>query len=303
MAGSEDKQTPPPVVVGKANLRGALIPAKEDAPEDLSRVYTALVRKAEEALQWYESAQHLKRRGARLTRGTAIFLGALAAIAPSVIAALPDHLGTFAVLRLNPLATVIGVLAATMILVDKFYGFSSSWMRCAATYQEIQANLETFKIDWRRQLFLLKNGGAPTAEQILGVFDFLSAFLKSVNDSVRSETQSWVSEFKGALAELDQTVEAQRARAAAAATPGAKGAMRVIVAGLDTLEGRDWSLQVDNRKEEAKSGQSTAVVNALEPGLYKLRISARREGRPVAVEHSVLVKEGEISEVKVDALG
>ena len=291
-----------------SNVQSASVPSSADAPKGLQEIYDALVQKAETAMAWYESRQRSKKRGARYTRSAAIVLGASTAIIPSVIALLPERVSLFgsdlAVVRLNPIATIFGVVAATLILFDRFYGFSSSWIRFIATYQEIQANLEDFRIGWRKQILKLNSNQPPTDEQILAVYDFLAAFLKSINDSIRAETQGWVTEFKGALAEIDKTVEAQKtAAAAAAAAVPAKGAITITVAGYHELDGRTWTLQLDNRKEETKVGQPSASVHLLDPGIYKVRAAGKRNDQPVAAEYAVMVEPGKVTTIQVDKLG
>lgn len=292
----------------KDNLKGATIKPSSDAPPGLQEIYDALETKAVNAMKWYESRQRTKKRGARYVRSAAILLGALTAIIPSIIAMMPEHISIFGfafpVVRLNPIATITGVSAATAILFDRFYGFSSSWGRYITTYQEIEKSLDDFRIGWRKQILKLNSNMPPTDEQILAVYDFLGAFLKSVNDAVQSETQSWLNEFKGALGDIDKTVEAQKAAAAAEiAAPLAKGAISVSLIDIAELEESQWTLQLDNRKEEVKIGQSTASIPLLDPGIYKVRIAARRDGKPVAAEYPVRVTAGDVVSLKVDRLG
>lgn len=294
-----------PLIVGKNNLRTAPISPFQGAgaaPEGLSQVYEALVKKAEEALHWYEVSQRAKRRGAHITRSVAIGLGALAAILPTVVTALPDQLGDYPVARLNPVATALGVVAGTMVLLDKLYGYSSSWIRYATAYQAIQGSLEAFKLGWQRKLYEL-HPAQPSTEQVRGLFDFLGAFLASVNAAVQGETQSWVAEFKGALSELDRTMEAERLTAATAPMPVTRGALRVEIVPLELLDDKRWTLQLENGKEEVKEGQFSAVVTALEPGIYKLRVAAQKKGRPVAVEQPIAIKAGEVFEVRLEKIG
>ena len=178
-----------------SNVAVATIRPSDDTPQGLQEIYDALVAKAESAMAWYESRQRSKKLGARFVRSAAILLGALTAIIPSLIAMMPERIfGDFPVVRLNPIATITGVAAATAILFDKFYGFSSSWGRFITTYQKIQQDLEDFKIGWRRQILKLNSNMPPSDEQILAVYDFLGAFLKAVNDSVRAETSAFTSE-------------------------------------------------------------------------------------------------------------
>jgi hypothetical protein len=285
------------------NLQGAQIPAIE-APDDLSAAYDALVAKAEGALRWYDDSQRRKKIGARRTRGAAIVLGAFTAIVPSLITILPERLPLWgeqvSVMKLNPIATIAGVVAATLILLDKFYGFSSSWMRYATTFQEIQSNLDEFRVNWRKEVLKLNANQPPTDDQKVAVYDFLLAFSKSLNESIRNETLQWIGEFRGALADIDKKVEEQRAAAAALPVPPSKGSIQVKVAEVETFEQRRWTLQLDNRKPDEKVGQSSAALTALDPGTYKLSVAAERKGGvKIGGEYVVSVEAGKTLSVDV----
>jgi hypothetical protein len=307
MVNNPPAGVPAPAPPPGRNVQSATIPGAPDSPAGLEEIYAALVAKAETAMGWYETRQRQKKRGAHYTRGFAIVLGAITAVVPSIIALLPERVtwgtATFASVRLNPVATIFGVAAATMILLDKFYGYSSSWMRYVTTYQEIQASLEEFRINWRKQILKLNSNLPPTDEQVVAVFDLLASFLKSINDSVRSETQGWIVEFKGALADIDKTVEAQKAAAAALPAAAAKGAINVVVTEWDKLDDRTWTLQIDNRKEESKVGQSSAAIPLLDPGIYKVRVAGKLSKAPVAAEFTATVESSKVTTVDVKKLG
>ena len=292
----------------ESNIAAALIPGAEAAPAALEEIYVALERKAQDAMRWYETRQRSKKRGARITRGGAILLGAITTVIPSVIAFLPEKLSwwffeDFSVVRLNPVATIFGVASATTILLDRFYGYSSSWMRYVTTYQEIQSNLDEFRINWRKQLLRLTSNRPPTDEQVLAVYDFFASFLRSVNDSVRNETQGWVTEFKGALTDVDRVVEGQRVSALARNRAVQGGGLNVTVLDYETLDGRRWTLQLDNREPEARVGQPSAAIPQLEPGSYRLRVGGLRQNKPVGAELVVSVKAGQVLEQTVSKLG
>jgi hypothetical protein len=294
----------PVVYDADSNLPPASVPQAEGAPHALQEVYEGVVNKAEKAMRWYESRQRSKRAGARWTRMTAIVMGALATIIPSIIAFIPEKsYPDFQLTRLNPIATVLGVAAATMILLDKFYGFSTSWMRFVNTYQDIQSKLDAFRINWQKQVLLLNANDPPTDQQVAAMYDMLAAFSLTIDDAVRAETQAWASEFKQALADVDRTVEAQRAAAASLAAPGHRGGINVSVADYETLDDKAWSVQLDNRQAERKVGQASAALPMLEPGHYRVRIEGARQHKPVAAEQVVAVKVGEIAEVRFAKLG
>ena len=110
-------------------------------------------------------------------------------------------------------------------------------------------------------------------------------------------------EFQGVLADLDKKAEAEKAATQSLSSVVAKGAINISVTGYETLDDRRWTLQLDNRKEETKEGQSSAAIPLLDPGIYKLRVAGHRKLALVAAEFTVLVKPGVIEEVKVEKLG
>lgn len=288
------------------NLSVAAIKISSTASPDIQSIHDALIDKALDALEWYGARQRTKKLGARIVRSTAILFGALTAIIPSILAMLPDKLlGEFSVIRLNPIATITGIIAATAILFDRFYGFSSSWGRYMVTYQRIQKDLEDFEIEWSKCLTAVSSNNAQTDEHRLSLYELANAFVKKINDAIRAETDAWLSDFKSVIGDVDKSIQTSLAESASATSNSIakKGAISLSLSNVELLDGAKWTMQLENRNEEEKVGQSTAVLSALDPGMYRVRITATRAGRSVASELVAIVKAGEVVSVKVENLG
>lgn len=173
-------------------------PLAESELEELDVLYRAAIERALKALNWYEERQKSKKRGARFLRSSALLLGALTAIIPSVIALMPEQVHGVSSVRLNPVATITGIAATSAILFDKFYGFSAAWGRFILTYQVIEQHLEQFKIGWRKKLLAIHNSGLDQTAEILQAYDYIAAFSEQLSQTIRSETEVWVRDFKEA---------------------------------------------------------------------------------------------------------
>ena len=44
-----------------------------------------------------------------------------------------------------------------------------------------------------------------------------------------------------------------------------------------SVDNAGWTLQLDNRKEDIKIGQSSTWISLLDPGIYKLRVRRNAE--------------------------
>lgn len=285
-----------------SNIRTAHLRVSEtETLSSLGALADALSAKADDALRWYEQSQRNKKRWAIRLRLMAIVLGVLAALVPAVLPVLsPLVRGSgdqWSVTDLVPLATVFGILAGALILLDKFFGFSSGWMRYAMAYQEIQARQERFRIEWARGL-RRAGSAALSPDQVAAAFALLLDYCSALNGALISETQAWVIEFRGSLGETERFIEAQRQSVAAvAAASRATGGLRVRVDGLDRLDDRRWSLLVGTGATAVDyDGQDQAAM-LLEPGLVKVRFEACKGGTPIIVEDLANVESNQTSVV------
>src|SRR2546421_6045982 len=119
------------------------IPLQSFAPKSAEGVETAYkqaLRRASEAVVWYQRAKDRKKRPAIALRFLAIVVGGLGTITPIVVSMLSDPWGR----RLLPSASMFAAIAVGCVALDKLFGFSSGWMRYISAMLELQEKIESF---------------------------------------------------------------------------------------------------------------------------------------------------------------
>ena len=178
-----------------ADLKPVPFPTLSWAPEDRSKSLAALaayaMREAERAIDWYHWKRRSMQRWGRGLRLGAILSSSAAGVTP-VVAELMERNGTPSI---DPLwAALLLAGAGILVLLDRFWGCTSAWVRYMLAAQEISAKLDTFRMDWEGHK-LLWEGLPVDVEQAQATIDRCRSFLDGVRSVVRTETDSWATEF------------------------------------------------------------------------------------------------------------
>lgn len=249
----------------------------------LDAVYNHVAGSAETAISWYLKAKRPKQRLARWIRGSAIGLAAIAGIIP-MLAEIPRYRG------IDPVwASIVLGIAAALIMLDRFFGFSTAWVRYISTELHLRQILDEFRLDWETERAAWKNAN-PTEEQVQKALASCRAFVAKVNAIVVEETNLWVAEFQDTLKQLDETVKAKLA----AAAPGALG---LVITNGDQCQG-DWTVSVDDGTMRTGRGK-TAALPGLLPGIHTVRVDGTIGTRAVRAERPVSVGAGGVTSVEV----
>lgn len=257
------------------NLRGSL-----DRLRDFS------VAEGNKANDWYLSKRVRKRVMGISFRVTAIIATAAAGLIP-VISQLWQESGVPVVAPgWSPL--LLGV-AGICILLDRFLGQTSAWLRYVSASQDIGDRLRKFRFDWELLWFNL-NGGQPTPEQTQQMINQCRSLVADVDKIVRDETQTWVDEFRTALKQIDLAAEK-------APKTTAPGGIDVEVTNSNQLA-TAWTLSIDDG-DAAKHSGKIASVTGLAPGIHKVSVTGVVAGKDVAAEQNVEVGEGKVAKVSL----
>jgi len=253
-----------------------------NAERSLATVFTRATDTAQGAIEWYLRAKRPKQANARAVRGGSILLAALAGILP-MLSQMPGS-------GIAPVwASVALALATAFVLLDRFFGFSSAWMRYITTELHLRQMLDEFQLDWETERAGWK-GAAPTDEQIQRALAKCRGFVSQVDGLIRHETTLWVAEFQESLKQLDETVKAKAAAAAEAA-------ISLTVTNGDQSAG-GWSVTVDKGAERSGRGQS-AAVSGLAPGIHQIRVDGKINGKEVAAEKAVALAPGSVTTLEL----
>lgn len=262
--------------------------------ESLGKVYHHAAQQARDAIRWYDESRKPKKWLATGLRSSSVLLLSAAGLVPLAIQVAPDARAP----GFNPLVTSLMVAAAAALFgIDKFFNYSSGWMRYARTGLTLRTALSEFEFEWQIHRAAW-SGSEPTAQQTAETLARCGTFVARVNAIVAEETNAWIAEFQASLSQLGESVraaetrveQAEAKRAAAAQT----GALNLVV----QHDGKTWAgplkLRVDGEPEQARSGP-TVALDRLAAGPRKLWAEAVISGKLYRGELNVAVVAGQVA--------
>jgi hypothetical protein len=279
--------------------RSPLLSTKWDdacSAESLDAVYAHVMEQTNRSIDWYLKAKRVKRICARAIRVYAILGGALAAGLPTIV---DMNLGLLGKVGLGDIeirpgaasALILGSIAA-LVLLDRFFGFSSGWVRFCRTQLQLRQMAQEFQLEWEVERAALR-GQTPKPQQVSKMLARCKAFIIQVNTIVREETDVWIQEFQEALRMLDEPSKLK----SAVSEPGA---LNLTVAGGDQSTIKEnghfvngWWLSVDDGPAELRHGSQAALASLL-PGKRVIRVEGEINQQPVKDERVVNVPAGGI---------
>ncbi len=260
----------------------------EKTIQSLDPLYKYVVTTTDKAIDWYYKKKKLKRFLGLWLRIVAIVLIALAGILPILI--LINECGNAA------WSSIIVALAALMIAIDKFGGFTSGWIRYVMATQKLNQVLEEFRFGWESQKLSLRDKPL-SPDELQSLIKNCQETLQKVQTIVSDETLKWVAEFQSALNELEAAAKVAADSAKSSAKALEEGAVAINVSNGASSED-SWSVSVNGVLASTYTGNSAALVNQ-KPGIITIKITGKIGGKNVQDEKPVTVKAGEITSVSM----
>ena len=255
---------------------------QDEVHQSIYKIYQYAETSASDSINWYGVKKSSKASFSRKLRTSAIILTTVGGLAPiiSTLEIFTDrYIGQFGYLFLG--------LAAACIAFDRFFGYSSGWMRYISTKMTLERSLSEFRLDWA--MMLAKIGKDPlTAEQVQLMIRRLKEFLVLVNNTVEQETLTWVAEFKTNLAEIEKTAKAQ----SDATRPGAIAV--TLTNGMETEDG--FTVVLDGMDIRVVHG-TKYQIGYVPPGTHKIAIRGKIKGEDLDASELVNVSPGETAAI------
>jgi len=104
------------------------------------------------------------------------------------------------------LPSVLLGIATGAIALDRFFGYSSGWMRYITTALALEKSLSEFRLEWTRHIARLR-GGPPAEPQLDQLILTCERFSLAVRSQVEQETNAWVIEFQSNLSHLERELQ------------------------------------------------------------------------------------------------
>lgn len=179
--------------------------APADRQASLSTVYAHAIGLATAAEAWYASKRPSKRLWGRMLRLLAILLAAVAAVLPI----LAEIYTTDDKPAIAPgWAAVALAGAAALVALDRYFGFSSGWMRFMAAELRITRLRHDFEYAW--QIARANAGMPPTEDDVREGLRLARELVLAVDDVISEETGAWVTEFQASLERAEQQLSSDQ---------------------------------------------------------------------------------------------
>jgi SMODS and SLOG-associating 2TM effector domain 2 len=259
-------------------------------PASLELLYEYTKANGERASNWYFDRVKWRKYGARILRGMSIIFPGIAAIVPIGLAVfgtltpgeVPKHWYTSPMLSSFAIA-----IAALLIMIDRFWGFSSSWTRFILAGTEIKHALEKFQYQWNEQQLAWETT-PPSNQQASEMVILARTFLTGIQEIVGKETREWADEFKQVLSQIEKEVKATF-------SPEKTGAIQVDLK-VSTGKVDSWAVFLDGPPRREATGNSFSLID-LKPKIYNVELVATIDGTENSSTKAVQVKEDQISPV------
>lgn len=185
----------------------------------LSRLRERADQEALKAITWYYDKKKSKNFWSRWLRFWAITLTVMGGLIPVLSAAGAVQLALryygikepavsqFVELRFNQLGYVFIGLAAGCVAFDRFFGFSTNWMRYIGAAMRIETARVRFAFEWEHLVAPLR-GREPNEDEIRQLLHIIQRLSLDVREAIEQETGAWISEFQTNLAQLDKETKA-----------------------------------------------------------------------------------------------
>jgi len=161
-----------------------------------------LVSQTQGDIEYYLRRKRTAKRWTYFFRGMAVLLGSAATLTPAIIGLLSN---VEDIARWAPLSTILAALAAAMLGIDRFFGFSSGWMRFVWTAIDLENRLDDFEMDWAAIEYELSRGPIDQ-DTILKHLQWMKAFRHAIDGRIKRETGQWIKEFRGRVEEENRTI-------------------------------------------------------------------------------------------------
>jgi hypothetical protein len=266
------------------------------------------------AIHWYYAKKPWKASASQLLKFLTLLATGLGGLLPIISATgvfsvgVPADKVEFRNLQVNQIGYLCFGLAAAFLAFDKYFGYSTGWMRYITTAMALETALRNFRLDWARMTAGLA-GTTPSGAVLEALLQKIQDFCVAARTLVEKETQSWVMEFQSNLSQLEKDAKAAMESARTAVETAQKdakvsaqstrpGAIDLTVENvLETDHG--YNVEVDEEVRKSTVTSKTCAIMSIGPGLHGLVITATLAGAPAHASQIVTIAADAVTKVSV----
>lgn len=240
----------------------------------LKALYEYAESEAIQKIEWYHQKKQWKATVSRALRFFVIGFFSLGCLVPIVKAAFPSVATMNAALDFGQMGYLLMAVSAGFLAIDRFFGYSTGWVRYVTTAMEIEKSLEEYRMEWTR--VTAKNASQPYRPEIVDRLIRLSKeFVLSTLANVEQETKVWASEFQTNPAhiarDLRTRIETVQQEFRMEPELPRHGAVSLTVSnGGETDQG--FTVLLDGKVVEEGVQESKCEILSVPPGLHKIKV-------------------------------
>ena len=264
----------------------------------LERLRIYAERAIENELSWYIRKKKGRSTTSQRLRFCAVIFSVLGGLVPFLIALFGSRpqwawLRAFPDLRFGQLGYLLLAIAAGFVLLDRYFGYSTGWMRYIVAMQSIEKAREAFRLDWiglTRQFAAASPGSSESVEVVDRMIQRARAVILEVKEHSEKETQAWILEFQTNLAQFEKDLKSQ-------IDAGRPGGIDVEIADGHKADS-PVELSLDGMVADRISGNAGSI-GYVSPGLHRVTARAQKGNRDYAASAMVNVGSGQICSVRL----
>ncbi len=165
---------------------------------------------AQRQIDWYFHKLKAKSRASTWLRFVAIAFFVAGGLVPIAKATLTADILSRTPFDFGQSGYLLLALAAGCLALDRFFGYSTGWIRYITSALAIERSLEEFRMEWTRGIAKLR-GAPPTPSQLDQLLLTCATFSLAIRGQVEQETNAWVVEFRNNLSQLEEDLHAKAA--------------------------------------------------------------------------------------------
>lgn len=251
--------------------------------------------KIEGELDWYRRNKKGRATTSQRLRFWAVSCTILGGLVPVVVAAVgerPAFLDGWPI-RFGQLGYVLLGIAGGFVLMDRYFGYSTGWMRYVLAMQAIEKSREQFRMEWtalRRLLSTATTGTPDESELIDRMIQRARAVIIDVKERSEQETQAWIAEFQTNLAQFEKDLKSQLE----AGRPGGID--------IDVTDGRKADTPVEVLLDGMIADRFVGTAGSIgfvAPGMHRVTARAQKAGRDYSASIMINVGGGQICQAKL----
>jgi hypothetical protein len=163
---------------------------------------------AQAELGWYERKRKIRAQISTTLRFAAILLFVFGGLVPIVKATLSPESMRSIPFDFGQAGYLFIGIAAGCVGMDRFFGYSTGWIRYSTTALALEKSLDEFRMEWARDIAKLR-GAAPDENQLDRLILTCETFVVAIREQVEQETKAWIVEFQGTLAQLEKDLQSK----------------------------------------------------------------------------------------------